>query len=168
VFGVLSLLSIFAGLCQTPWWLGHLSLFARLLSPTLPPLVETPGHLQNTLSLVAACVPIVGILTAWTLYLNRPTLLQGYAKIRALSSLHRFAQSCFGFDALYNFVFVKPVLYLAHVNRNDVGIAYVGAVSRVAEAAHYLLSMTQTGRVRWYAASVGIGAVLLISIGVLL
>jgi NADH-quinone oxidoreductase subunit L len=168
VFGVLSLLSILAGLCQTPWWLGHISLFARLLSPTLPPLAETSGHLQNALSLVDALVPIAGILTAWTLYLNRPKLLQGYARIGVLSSLHRFAKSCFGFDALYNFVFVKPVLYLARVNRNDVGISYVGAVSRVAEGLHYLLSMTQTGRVRWYAASVGIGAVLLIGIGVLL
>jgi NADH-quinone oxidoreductase subunit L len=165
---VLSLFSVTAGFCQMPSGLGGVSLFADFLAPTLPQVREGVGRLQGSLSLVAAIVPLVGIIVAWTMYLHRPRFLQGYARLPALAAVHGFAKQGFGFDALYDYCFVKPVVYLSRVNRRDVSIAYVGAISRVAEALHYLLSMTQTGRVRWYAAGVGIGAVVLIGIGVLL
>ncbi len=164
----LALFSVLAGFCQTPRGLGSVSLFANFLVPALPHLTEQFGRRQAALSLVAAMVPVVGIMVAWTLYVHRPKVLHGYEKFAALAAVHQFARAGFGFDAVYEFCFVKPVAYLSRINRNDVSIAYVGAVSRVAEALHYLLSMTQTGRVRWYAAGVGIGAVILIGIGVLL
>ncbi len=164
----LSFFSIVAGFCQTPAALGKVSLFTNFLAPTLPHGPEGLGRLQGALSLVAAIVPLIGIMVAWTVYVHRPRFLRGYARLSALAAVHEFARQGFGFDALYEFCFVKPVVYLARINKGDVSIAYVGAISRLAEALHYLLSMTQTGRVRWYAAGVGIGAVILIGIGVLL
>jgi NADH-quinone oxidoreductase subunit L len=69
---------------------------------------------------------------------------------------------------VYDRVFVRPVVWMARANRNDfVDLLYRGIVW-LSEGLHRLLSSTETGYVRWYALVLGIGAALLVAMGVLL
>ena len=57
---------------------------------------------------------------------------------------------------------------LAQVNRDDVVDLFFTALAGVVTALHRILSGTQTGRLRWYAAGIAFGAVILIVLAVLL
>jgi NADH-quinone oxidoreductase subunit L len=164
---ILSLFSVVAGFCQTPEGLGKVSLFVKFLAPALAYNEQGAGTMR-ALSLFAAILPLIGIAVAYVLYAHRPALGRVDARVSALGTIYRIAKAGFGFDALYEVCFARPLVFLCRINRNDASIAYVGAISRVANALHFLLSKTQTGRVRWYAAGVGIGAIILIGIGAFL
>ena len=67
-------------------------------------------------------------------------------------------------DWLYHRLFVVPYKTIARLNQSDaVDMIYEGA-SDLTNIAHYCVALTQTGRLRWYAAVMGIGLVLLIAI----
>jgi NADH-quinone oxidoreductase subunit L len=59
-------------------------------------------------------------------------------------------------------------VWLAHTNRRDVVDLFFAAIAWLTTALHRLLSLTQTGRVRWYATAVAIGAAIVIAMAVLL
>ena len=59
-------------------------------------------------------------------------------------------------------VFVQPVLWFARVDKNDFVDAIVNALAALTRAFWRLLSDTETGRVRWYAAGLALGAVVFV------
>lgn len=61
---------------------------------------------------------------------------------------------------------MRPFLWIATVNRRDVLDLGVNVIIRVHVWAHQALSRTESGRVRWYTAVVGIGAALLLGVAV--
>ena len=64
-----------------------------------------------------------------------------------------------GFDWLYQKLFVCPYVILARLNREDfVDLIYVVA-ARVSQSINRLLSFTVNGNVRWYVAAIAGGAV---------
>ena len=70
-------------------------------------------------------------------------------------------------DGLYDFLFVRPYKALAAINKNDiVDMPYKGIIA-LNRMLYVIVSMTQTGQVRWYAAAMAFGAVLVVAIGVL-
>jgi NADH-quinone oxidoreductase subunit L len=86
----------------------------------------------------------------------------------AISDLHQLWFSGWGFDALYDAVFVQPFVYLATINKNDViDKVYVGMVS-LAGFFHRVLAYTQSGLMRWYVMGIVIGAILILTFGLLL
>ena len=74
--------------------------------------------------------------------------------------LHAFWLSDWGLDWLYDRVFVRPVVWMATINRRDAVDSVFSAIAWINRSAHYALSRTQTGSLRWYAAVVGAGAVI--------
>jgi NADH-quinone oxidoreductase subunit L len=111
------------------------------------------------LALVAAvAVSLAGLAAAWFLFFRRrPVENEG----GALASLW---QSGWGFDRVYHVLFVAPLTGLAEANRGDVIDFLYDGIAAVSRSLHHLVSATQTGRLRWYAASVGLGAILLIAL----
>ena len=72
--------------------------------------------------------------------------------------------AAWGFDWLYDKVFVQPYLWLTRILRRDPLDRTIGIVPVLARLGHALLSRTENGQIRWYAASIAGGAVLVLGI----
>ena len=67
-----------------------------------------------------------------------------------------------GFDWIYDKVFVEPFIWVANVNKSDFIDSFYRGIARLAEALYGWLSSTETGRVRWYATAMAAGSVLFV------
>ena len=85
-----------------------------------------------------------------------------------IKALRNFWLSGWGFDALYDVLFVRPLLWMARVNKNDfIDRGYDGIVA-VNTTLHRVLSRTQTGCIRWYAMGIAVGVVVFLGIVIIL
>lgn len=118
-------------------------------------------------SLIAAitiAVPILGIIIAWLVFLSRTITVRALTESPAGLIIRRFWASQWAMDWLYDRVFVRPWYLVTRINKNDaVDWIYNGAAGATA-ILHDLTSITQTGQLRWYAATITAGAILLIAI----
>jgi NADH-quinone oxidoreductase subunit L len=71
-------------------------------------------------------------------------------------------------DALYNFLFIRPFVFLARINKSDLIDAVYALLVDISRVAHAIMARTQNGQLRWYALSIGGGVVILITLGVVL
>jgi NADH-quinone oxidoreductase subunit L len=155
---VLAALSLVAGFVQAPPGRPY---FAQFLGPALPlsPTSEALGGTQIGLQLLSAVATLLGIWIAWALYGRRRRGAE-----TALGALGRFWLEGWGFDRLYEACLVRPYVWLARVDREDAVDWIYRGLAGLALALHRGLSATQTGRVRWYAAGVAAGALVLIAL----
>jgi NADH-quinone oxidoreductase subunit L len=154
---VLAVLSIVGGFDKVP--------FARFIATALPTLPEAAARISETLSsVVAALAFLCGLLGAWFVYQRNPGLASAIVENPAGRVLHRFWSSDWGMDWLYDRLFVRPVVWIARVNKADViDSIYVGLAS-VATFCYRVLSLTETGKLRWYAAWIAGGTVAFVAI----
>ena len=118
---------------------------------------------------ITALIPIAGVLLGYLLFGGRQLSVDALVRSRPGDWLRRFWDGGWGFDALYDALVVKPFMAVARLNKNDaVDLIYQLTVV-VARAMHRLTALTQTGRLRWYAANMALGLllVLLLALGVL-
>ena len=85
----------------------------------------------------------------------------------ATSDLHQLWFSGWGFDALYDAVIVRPFVFLATINKNDVIDKAYTAIVSLTQFFNRLLSYTQSGLMRWYVMGIVIGAILILTLGLL-
>ena len=111
------------------------------------------------LQVAAGVVALAGIGVAWVFFLRRPAAAADLLRWPAVAGVHRFWQLGWGFDWLYDRVFVRPFVWFAAVNIRDAVDRVYDALAWSSQAAWRVLSGTQTGRVRWYAAGVTVGAI---------
>jgi NADH-quinone oxidoreductase subunit L len=165
---VLAALSLVGGFVELPDTLGRLPLFSDFLQTVLPPVVLARGGpgAELVLQIVSAAVSLGGIFLAYLFFLRRPQVAESLARTSWGAALHRFWFVGWGFDWVYDRLLVHPVVWFAHANRDDiVDLIYDGlaALSRILNQA---LSGTETGKVRWYAAGIALGAIITIAIAV--
>lgn len=165
---VLATLSTIAGFIEVPHSFGHLQLFTDYLSPMLPA-VALQADIESTewlIQLLAAALSIGGACLAYYFYVMRPSL---HIQIKnTVPLLHNFLLSGWRFDSLYDWVFVKPFVYLSIVNKNDLVDWPVNALVNVAGFIHSMFAFTQSGILRWYLIGIVFGAILILTIGLLL
>ncbi len=162
---ILAVLSIIGGFIELPHTLGNLPLFSNFLNTTLPA-VELAVESTSTeliLQAIAALTALSGIYIAYLKYYKKETNVQP-----GQNSLQKFLYSGWGFDRLYDAVFVIPFVWISHINRNDFFDWLSKGIALLAFAAHNLLSLTQSGKLRWYAMGIVIGAAAALTIAVLL
>ena len=164
---VLSVLSIVGGFVQTPRSLGNIGLFAGLLRSALPaaPGEVAPGT-EVVLQVAAALVSLFGIFLAYLYFLATPRRAERMARSSWGSVLRRYWLAGWGFDWVYERLFVRPVVWLAKVGSSDVvNLAYevVAWLSRLLNRA---FAATETGRVSWYLGGIVLGAIIVIAIGI--
>ena len=111
---------------------------------------------------VMIAAPLLGMLVSYLVYgiglISPDTILRsGVAR-----SLHAFWFSGWGFDWVYQRVFVAPFLWLARLNKHDIFDSVVSLLVRLAETANELLARSQTGSLRWYVLSVVGGMVVVL------
>ena len=71
------------------------------------------------LQIVAGIVSLAGIYIAWALFLRQRAALASLTRSPALRALHRFWYAGWGFDWLYDVVFVQPLIWFATVDKRD-------------------------------------------------
>jgi NADH-quinone oxidoreductase subunit L len=158
---ILALLSLFGGLITVPLD----SVFAHSAG-------QEEAHASQFLHTLMILIPILGVMISWFLYGSLPYEKAGAHLRKQLmrsaigGGLNRFWFSGWGMDALYQILFVRPFLALAHVNRKDIIDVIFNTVTLVARFANSALVLTQTGNLRWYAISLVAGLVLVIGLGV--
>ena len=82
--------------------------------------------------------------------------------------VHKFWFSDWGFDWLYDKLFVQPYVWFADFDKDDFIDSIFDGIARFNEELHCILSATQNGNIRWYVAGIAIGAVLIIGIVILI
>jgi NADH-quinone oxidoreductase subunit L len=165
---VLSFLSLIAGFVELPHTLGGRPLFSEFLGSALPVFNNVRGdtRAELILQIVAAVVSLSGIYLAYLFFLRWRAIAEGLARSPLGAALDRFWFAGWGFDWLYNKVFVNPYVWLARVNKNDFIDSIYDRVAKLNEVLYRALSRTETGKVRWYMTGIAFGAIVAIAIAV--
>jgi NADH-quinone oxidoreductase subunit L len=164
---ILAALCLAGGFLSLPHDLGGTPYLLNFLHTALPAetMPETPLRTEWTLQLVSEAASVLGIPVAWLVYRRSRRVAAVAARPAAIV---RFLQGGWGFDWLYDRLFVRPFVRLSRINRRDV----VDRISDGVGGLFMLLSRafrwTQNGRVRWYAAGLAAGAALIVAAVVLL
>ena len=147
---VLCVLSIAGG------WLGI---------AVLDELLGTISHIPHShpAAVVTVGLPLVGILLGWFVFSGR-LRIDSLVESPAGDALRRFWFGGWAFDRVYDRVFVKPFLWVARVNKGDVVDFLFRITAAVTRGFHHVGALTQTGRLRWYAANMTIGLIVVLLI----
>jgi NADH-quinone oxidoreductase subunit L len=160
---VLSVLALVAGFIETPAALGGVTAFARFLAPVLP-INASAAEAPAIVALAASAAALLGVLVAYLVYFRRAPQDGALRTDSALRPLQDFWLAGWGFDRVYASVLVKPFVWLAHINRNDVIDVFFAGLALSSRMGHRFLSYTQNGRLRWYAAWLAAGALAAVAI----
>ncbi|AQS38683.1 NADH dehydrogenase subunit L [Shewanella psychrophila] len=107
-------------------------------------------------------VPLIGVLLAWFLF--GQTREDERANNLILS---RFMRAGWGFDTLFNIVFVAPFKKLTFLNRHDIIDTSFRVLEKVSYRLHLMFNRLQTGQLRSYSASLILFSILAIAWGVI-
>ncbi len=166
---VLALLAAASGFLELPPSLGKLTLFTAFMHDSLPSPIDAtvgPGT-EFTLLIVTGLISLAGIFTAFLLFMRRPHYADRIIHKGPGSLLHRYWFSGWGFDRLYDVFIVKPFVWTARINKDDfIDLIYLG-IAWYNRLFHGVLSRSQTGKIRWYATVIALGAIILIALAVL-
>ena len=150
--GVLIVLSTFIGAWITP--------------PLAGVLPESAGHAggaaKHALEITSGSIAIAGILLAALLFLGKRSFVSAVANSSIGRVLSAWWFAAWGFDWIYDKLFVKPYLLISHMLRKDPVDRGIGLIPRLARGGHVAMSKTETGQLRWYTASIAVGAVLVL------
>jgi NADH-quinone oxidoreductase subunit L len=166
---ILAVLSVVGGFIELPHTMGHLELFSGFLKPVLPTVELQDGvtaSVEWTVQITTMVLTFVGLYIAYHFYVKKPALP---SQVKAsLGGLYQFWFSGWGFDALYDAVIVRPYVFLAAVNKRDAVDKFYTAIVSATDALHQAFARTQGGILRWYVMSMVIGAILILTLGLLL
>lgn len=109
-------------------------------------------------------VSLAGIALAWMLFLRAPQWPQAWAASGVTGAIGRLWRNAWGFDALYELLFVRPFVWLSKLNRNDILDQIVGVIPLGLRGLGSAVSVTQNGNLRWYAAVATIGLCVLLGL----
>jgi NADH-quinone oxidoreductase subunit L len=168
---VLAVLSIIGGFVWLPSWIGAFHPLEDFLDTALPQLEWTGQYAHFAESAGAALLIIlivyVGIGLSYLLWMPWRQGTHAFAESPAMRPLVAFWTGGWGFDWLYDRVFVRPIRWLAHVGRSDAVDYGVRGIAWLTLAGWRGLSAGQTGRLRAYVAVAGFGIVLVLAVVVL-
>ena len=168
---VLATLSIVGGLVWMPGWVSGFHPLEDFLDTALPQVSMTSAYAAFADGTGGAFVTIlivaVGIGIAWLLWIPWRKSTHAFSESPAIRPLAAYWLGGWGFDWVYERVFVRPVKWFAHAARNDLIDYVVGGIAWLNVAAWRALSAGQTGRLRAYVAVAGFGIVLVLAVVVL-
>lgn len=157
---ILAVLSLVGGFVELPASIGNIHLFSNLVDNTLPVVVAKSGESQELLfQLFSALIALSGIYIAYLIYLKKPALSEPFSHSR----INKFFEKGWGFDKLYDILFVKPIVWFSVIDKNDFFDWWSIGISRLALLINRLLSITQNGKLRWYLMSFAIGIALILT-----
>lgn len=141
----------------------HLPLDSVLPSKAFP---EEMLHKKHALEAVSVAVSLSGVVLAWFIFGASRERAMRLADSRNL--ILTWWRNAFGFDWLYHQIFVRPYLAFVRINANDIFDQIIGLIPESFRLLNNWFAQTQNGMLRWYAAAVGAGAVLVVAAAVLI
>ena len=114
-------------------------------------------------ALITTIVPLAAIGIGWLMFSGRVDVA-GFVESSVGQNLRRFFGSGWGFDWLYDRVFVAPFMWLCKVNKGDVVDFLYRIVAGLTRGFHHVTALLQTGRLRWYAVNMALGLILVVLI----
>ena len=147
--------------------LAAFALIGGLIHPPLAAVLPGPTVVDEGSDWIAR-VPLIasfaGIGLAWLLFLQMPQLPAALATNAATAWIASLWRNAWGFDWIYDRVFVRPFVWLSRINRDDPIDRAMNLVPATLSGLNVLASATQNGNVRWYAAVAGAGLCVLIGV----
>ncbi len=124
--------------------------------------------LKEQVEWVSASIAVIGIALAALLFTGDSKLVKSLANSAIGSQLRQLWLAAWGFDWLYQHLFVQPFLTLSRSLRLDPINTAFNLIPKTIQEMHHQISNTQTGSVRWYAATIFAGVVIVLAILVLI
>jgi NADH-quinone oxidoreductase subunit L len=163
---VLGILSVIGGFVETPEFLGNIHSFGDFMHLALPPMTEGPVRGMSELGSEALVTLafLTGLYFAYLFFIQKRELAESISRPAIAKALHRFWYTDWGMDWLYERLFVRPILWIARVDKNDfVDYIYAG-IALITELFYHGVRRTENGRMRWYAAGIAAGSIIFLAI----
>lgn len=159
---VLAALSVLGGFVELPETMGGFAPFTHFLHHTLPAVaLRSEGSGPELLfQIITAVLTLAGIYLAYQFYFKNVKFTERFKQ----TGLSKYLYSGCGFDWLYDRAFVYPAIFFARINKNDFIDNMYTFITRLSTALNEMLVKTQTGRIRWYATVITMGAVITLTI----
>jgi NADH-quinone oxidoreductase subunit L len=155
---LLAFLSVVGGYLKGPL----LSFFNSALPPTVE--AHTAGLTEAGSEATAAIVFVVGLYFAYLFHLQKRSLADALVANAAGRALQQWWYTGWGFDWIYNKLFVQPFVWISQVNKSDFVDSFYSGIARLADLLYRGLSGSETGRVRWYAAAMAGGSAVFLAV----
>jgi NADH-quinone oxidoreductase subunit L len=149
---VLMLLSTFVGALITP-----------PLASVFPAVNESHDG-KLLIELLSASIAISGIAIAAFLFLGKRKLATQLANSAIGKPLSKLWLNAWGFDWLYHHVFVMPYQIIAQLLQRDPLDRLVALSALIVTSLNRLSVKMVTGNLRWYAASMSLGALVVLTL----
>jgi NADH-quinone oxidoreductase subunit L len=141
------------------------ALISPPLAGVLPQSVgHAGGEAKHSLEIASGAIAIIGIVLAALLFLGKRSFATAVAQSAPGRFLSAWWFAAWGFDWLYDKLFVQPYLLLCRLLGHDPIDRSIGLIPRLARGGNALLASSETGQVRWYATSIAGGAVLVLAV----
>ncbi|MNO54412.1 NADH-quinone oxidoreductase subunit L [compost metagenome] len=141
---------------------------ALIVPPLAGVLPAGPGdHIEegrHSLEILSGVIAVAGIALAAFLFLGERRLAKGIAESAVGRALSTLWFNAWGFDWLYDWIWVKPYLLVTRLLGKDPLDRMMNLPAVLAQGGHQLLAWTVSGKLRWYAASMGMGAALILAL----
>jgi NADH-quinone oxidoreductase subunit L len=166
---ILAILSIVAGFIEWPHNLIHLTLFSDFVEKVLPATLLKEGvPPESIFQIVAVVITVFAVIIGYEIYHRNKTVIEKWKQSPTLMGIRNFFYSGWGFDYLYDVVFVKPFLFITRVNKADIFDKLYNGIAKGSQVLNRLLSVSQNGSLRWYIAGVLIGILFILTLQLLL
>ena len=161
---VLALLSLTVGFFELPRTLGDLPLFSHYLAHALPTIPSVTGMdiaEEAREQFLVGFMSLLGIGLAFALFFpkSRQSAHLSSWRYRVMARWQRG----WGFDHVYDRLLIQPWLSLTRHSGDAIDLVYQRLVDALSWT-HGQSVRTQTGRIRWYAATMAAGALILLGL----
>lgn len=127
-------------------------------------MTEALAHLQHGIELKAVGIALAGLVVGIFLFVFAYGAVKSFAQSSLGSGLAHICRTAFGFDALYDIVFVKPYLLIAKILGRDPVDGLWLILPALVKGGNAFTSARQTGSLREYASSMSLGIVVLLMV----
>ena len=126
--------------------------------------VASGDHPAHWVEYVSISVPLLGVLLAYLIFQSRQLNVDRWVSSSVGQALRRFWLSGWGIDWLYDRAFVRPYYRISGLLKNEPIDAIYGLVVAINQTFNHWLVESQTGRMRWYVASMVLGLIVLLTL----
>ncbi|HKJ40933.1 MAG TPA: hypothetical protein VKA27_02520, partial [Sunxiuqinia sp.] len=115
---------------------------------------------ETVFQIISSLTVLVGVSIAYYVYRRQPWLATKIRQKPFWKTIYQFLYAGWGFDVMYDRLLVRPIVFLAHLDKEDFIDQFYLGLAAVSRSLNRMLSLTQTGRLRWYLAGIVVGAII--------
>jgi NADH-quinone oxidoreductase subunit L len=166
---VLSVLSVIGGFVEMPRLFGDVHLFSSFLAPVLPSMPQAASETTEiAIALLSIVASLGGIYAGYLYFMAHRDRAARLVQNPAGAALRAFWHGGWGFDTLYDRLFVRPYIAGARANRDDFVDRLYDGLAAICRALYAMLARTQDGLLRHYAHGIAIGAAIVVALALAL